>query len=415
MNIREFLENSENVLDINYAKGKLKTGEEVAFCFLNNWQLFYQSRPNPDCGWTWNLVTGIQWNVNSRGDVNAFIDEFEKAMPEFEFTESCHNSYDDDYVLYDGEIVSLCYEDLMICAETGRVAPEDEFTYRAGVGYVWRSARSWLQDYHSSGYVERISEDEEPSKWRFGVEVEKEDMDALMSESDNLSEICNTYGWKFERDSSLDDNEGFEMVSPIYDLFSDLYERDINEAKGLKHLLSADGTNSCGGHMHISCEGKTAFEVFTAFKNVIPLIYCMYMSRLGQDSYNDFMTIDKVSVGNRGSQVSVVNTFEIRTFPIVTCKSDLVNRVKFLRKIANVIDGYKRVTVTKPSVLKLISEMTTDELIGLGSEVTDPQELMQMYYIACNAWEGLPQTEDFVAENESLINKYDLRYVFTDL
>jgi hypothetical protein len=114
------------------------------------------------------------------------------------------------------------------------------------------------------------------AKFRFGVEVEKEDRDPI--DSYDLSDVDDT-GWSREEDGSLDSDSGYELVSPRYDLFGDRFDKDISESILAEHI-NADKSNNCGGHMGFSIRNKSGMEAFDLYNGFFPLLLSMYRYRL---------------------------------------------------------------------------------------------------------------------------------------
>lgn len=114
------------------------------------------------------------------------------------------------------------------------------------------------------------------AKFRFGVEVEKEDESPM--DAHELDDVDAT-GWSREFDGSLDDDSGFELVSPTYDLFGDRFDDDVSSNILADHI-NANTTTNCGGHMGFSVEGLSGSEVFDRYNGFFPLLLAMYRHRL---------------------------------------------------------------------------------------------------------------------------------------
>ena len=127
--------------------------------------------------------------------------------------------------------------------------------------------------------LERDAAEPIKSGLSIGFEVEKEDNDALYN-------VCavETYidtGWAKERDSSLDRDTGYELVSPSYDLMSDKLDKDL-ENDTLRYLINADYSSRCGGHIHVGhsmYSGRTLFDKVSPW---VPLVYSLYVGRIGR-------------------------------------------------------------------------------------------------------------------------------------
>jgi len=118
------------------------------------------------------------------------------------------------------------------------------------------------------------------TKFVFGVEVEKCERDDLVYEYE-LDEVDQTY-WTRELDSSVSD--GFELVSPKYDLFTDRFDNDIladsREGEILRDHINGPYDRSCGGHMSFSVVDKSGEEVFSRYSSFFPVLISLYYQRL---------------------------------------------------------------------------------------------------------------------------------------
>jgi hypothetical protein len=114
------------------------------------------------------------------------------------------------------------------------------------------------------------------AKFRFGVEVEKEDESVL--DHHDLDDV-DSMGWSREEDGSLDSDSGFELVSPTYDLFGDRFDDDLG-IEILADHINADVSTNCGGHMGFSVQGLSGSEVFDRYNGFFPLLLAMYRHRL---------------------------------------------------------------------------------------------------------------------------------------
>ena len=123
------------------------------------------------------------------------------------------------------------------------------FWYHDGDGYYTyepEEQQGATLGYHTTkdnGYVDETNPD---TLFTIGFEVEKEDGDILSKyEPSDLDDI----GWAREHDGSLNDETGYELVSPIYDLFDDKLDGALTN-RTLKNHINADSTTACGGHIN---------------------------------------------------------------------------------------------------------------------------------------------------------------------
>jgi len=106
-----------------------------------------------------------------------------------------------------------------------------------------------------------------------GFEVEKEDGKIL--DRYELYEVDAT-GWSRERDGSLNDDTGYELVSPTYDLLSDRLDTDIAGSDLLKDHINASSTTSCGGHINFGKVGTSGSDLFKQYASFMPLFLALY-------------------------------------------------------------------------------------------------------------------------------------------
>ena len=169
------------------------------------------------------------------------------------------------------------------------------------------------------------------AKFRFGVEVEKEDSSPI--EDYELRDVDKT-GWSRERDGSLDDEIGYELVSPVYNLFSDRFDNDISKSI-LKDHINADYSSSCGGHMGFSIVDKSGAQVFDLYNGFFPLLFSMYRKRL-RGSWSAVRNNKTLKRGShRYSAVNVQSEYvEFRIFSAVKNVTNLLWRRDLLRIMA---------------------------------------------------------------------------------
>jgi hypothetical protein len=132
---------------------------------------------------------------------------------------------------------------------------------------------SGCHDYHSGPRNEYTTAG---TLFTIGFEVEKEDEGVL-----NTYELHNVdkTGWAREKDSSLDDDTGFELVSPVYDLLSDRLDTDIQGSDLLKDHINASCSMDCGGHINFGKVGTSGSELFKQHAAFMPLFLALYRKR----------------------------------------------------------------------------------------------------------------------------------------
>ena len=149
----------------------------------------------------------------------------------------------------------------------------DYFYYHQNAGEYYTYPPSHGRHGYHEGPRNDFSGD---AKFRFGVEVEKEDEAPI--DNHDLDDV-DSMGWSREEDGSLDSDSGFELVSPTYDLFGDRFDDDLG-IEILADHINADVSTNCGGHMGFSVQGLSGSEVFDRYNGFFPLLLAMYRHRL---------------------------------------------------------------------------------------------------------------------------------------
>ena len=182
----------------------------------------------------------------------------------------------------------------------------------------------YLAQYHSGSREWRV---DKTTPWTMGFEVEKEDKDVRRScFHDDLPN-----DWTKERDGSLSDSSGFELISPVYNLFDRLHEDDIAASTLLRNHINAKHSTSCGGHIHIGSKLYTTEQLFEGISGFLPVLYSLYEKRL---SVNYCKAKKKHEYLNRDKYSAVFvrdTTLEFRIFPAVKSVDNLYWRVELLR------------------------------------------------------------------------------------
>lgn len=154
----------------------------------------------------------------------------------------------------------------------------------------WVHCDNWESGYHdyeedeedaadNAGYhdLTRKVKFDSSAKFTVGFEIEKEDGNCAPI---SYSDLYYKTGWIKERDGSLDDSIGYELVSPAFNLYDDMMEQDINGSRELQDLINADKSSNCGGHINIGSSIYTTEQLFEGISGFLPLFYSMYEGRL---------------------------------------------------------------------------------------------------------------------------------------
>lgn len=189
------------------------------------------------------------------------------------------------------------------------------------------------------GYHDVSRDPAEPlvSGLTIGFEIEKEDESELRGTCAN--ELYRDTGWAKERDSSLDDDSGYELVSPIYDLMSDKLDRDIKGDNRLESLINADYSNRCGGHIHVGHSDYSGRTLFDKVSPWVPLLYSLYVGRIGRN-YCAVKKNDEIKQGNDKYQAVRIfdDHIEFRIISAVPDVTTLLWRRDLMRIIMTNLD-----------------------------------------------------------------------------
>ena len=193
----------------------------------------------------------------------------------------------DSIYCYEGECYTydaLCEHDLVVM-ECGNIEHSDNVYYWERDGeyhYEAEDCEDYVREYHNGGYRSVEFNDVE-TKYRIGFEIEKEDRDVKQSMYIDDFEDQTGGLWRKERDGSLDDEDGFELVSPTFDFSIKHIFEHINHNHILVSHINASYEKSCGGHINLSKKGHNGREMFDEVKGYTPLLYALYYGRVNKN------------------------------------------------------------------------------------------------------------------------------------
>jgi len=248
-------------------------------------------------------------------------------------------------------------------------------------------------DYHSS---ERDTAEDITSGMTIGFEVEKEDSTALKS-YDAYSLLDDT-GWFKERDGSLDNDSGYELVSPIYDLMSNKLDDDIKSSPELTELINARYGRRCGGHIHVG-NGDSGTTLFDKMSPWIPLIYSLYVGRIG----GEYCKVKKnKAIKDDHDKYQAVRIFddriELRIISAVPNVDTLLWRRDLMRMIMNNLDW------TPMKIINLLLDSNSELYALLHKQYTPSQITVKARLYAYFASELL---DDAHAVKQHIMNAVD--------
>lgn len=215
--------------------------------------------PIDDCVLVWTGRRSQEWFVESSDDVYCYEGE--------------HFTYD---ALGDHDLVQM---------EGGDIEHRDNVYYWESDNeyhYEEEENTNFVREYHNGGYRSVEFNDVE-TKYRIGFEIEKEDKNIKESMYIDEFEDKTNNLWRKERDGSLDDTEGYELVSPTFDFSIKHIFEHINHNHILVSHINADYGKSCGGHINLSKKGYSGKEMFEEVKGYTPLLYALYYGRVNKN------------------------------------------------------------------------------------------------------------------------------------
>lgn len=190
-----------------------------------------------------------------------------------------------DYSYFDGSYYdesALDRHDIVWVQDTGELCWREDVYYHDGDGYYsYPEGGGYVRSYHNGSY-QSLNFDNK-SKYKIGYEIEKEDEDVRNSididdfenETDDL--------WRKEKDGSLNDESGYELISPTFEFDIDKIFEHIEGNHQLVAHIEANTSTSCGGHIHLSENGLSGDELFEKVKGYTPLFYALYYGRVDKN------------------------------------------------------------------------------------------------------------------------------------
>lgn len=192
----------------------------------------------------------------------------------------------------------------------------------------------YVDSYHSrnSDYLEL--DDSFDTPYKIGFEAEKEDYSVKSSISIYEFNKSTKHYWRKERDSSLSDHEGFELISPYMKLDADRITSYINSNSILVDHVNATTSKKCGGHVHLSHRNLSGSELYDTISGYFPIILAMYRGRI-RNSYSPAGSKDDMKRSGRMAINVKSDRIEIRVFSAIKSVDQLRFRLKLLQFICN--------------------------------------------------------------------------------
>ena len=272
---------SENVVTLR--NGEVHPQELCVFTHEEKWEL------REDCTFT---SMEHEWALNDEVHTEFYGDTFIEGNEDVSWSEwhdeyintqhsNCRYGYYrsgssqtyfdyDDSVYYDGDYYVngdvADDHDIIWCNRRDEYIHRDEY-------------EEDKRDEYNARYdtLDDVDKSTEKTVCRIGFEIEKEDTDAIEIHYESL--YAQT-GWAKECDNSLSQTVGYELVSPVFDLFTDDMDNDINGSEDLRTLINAGHSSACGGHINISHTKYSPDELFEGICGFVPLLYSIYEHRI---------------------------------------------------------------------------------------------------------------------------------------
>lgn len=351
---------SENVNVVTLRNGEVHPQELCVFTHEEQWEL------REDCTFTdmeqeWALSEDVYTEFYGQTYIDGNNDVCWSEWHE-ESIDTEHSNCRYGYYNRGSHETYFDYGDSIYCNDNHYVncdvAEDHGIIYCDRVGeYMHRDDIEEQLTHNNANYQSLSRRDKTTNKTmvKIGFEIEKEDDDACGIHYEDLYDIT---GWAKENDGSLSDTNGYELVSPTFDLFTDDMDKDINGSEDLRELINADHSSSCGGHINISSMKYSPDELFEGMCGFVPLLYSMYEHRLDK-TYSQakkkqeyFYTRDKYS-----SFYIKNNRVELRLPPAVKSVRNLLWRRDLMRIImtninASEIDVLKMIVNQKSKLYK---------------------------------------------------------------
>lgn len=225
----------------------------------------------------------------------------------------------------------LCWQE-----DTEEIEPiEYSYLHEDGNYYSYEEEREeeYTREYHSdtNTYYHHFSP-EEDAQFFIGYEIEKEDREVKESICiDEFEEIAPK--WRKEKDSSLDENEGFELISPCFELCPASIQHYIEKSKTLLRHVNAEKSDRCGGHINISERGKRGRELFIDIQGYTPLLHALYYKRIDK-GYSKGKCNEQLIDGDKYQSVRIhSNRVELRIISAVPNLKTLIWRTRLIQYI----------------------------------------------------------------------------------
>jgi hypothetical protein len=269
----------------------------------------------------------------------------EDAIDELELYYYAGDYYDSD---------ALEYNDL--CEIEGTIYQQDDCHFYNG---EWNrepeeDEEQFIRSYHYNESPRFVKFSENP-EYFIGFEIEKEDLG--VKESIQIREFENMFPqWRKEKDASLNEKIGYELVTPAFELNVDEITKVMKGDDVLRNHINAKFTDNCGGHLNISKSNTSGLDFFRSIEGYTPLIYALYSKRLSNDYCKGKSNSELKNDLNKKQAINIKHNYvEYRIFSAVPNVDTLIWRTKLMKAIVdNPTSCVKEAFLNANSVLRPI-------------------------------------------------------------
>lgn len=313
----------------------------------------------------------------------------------------CNNcrTNEDIFETRDGQFYTrdgMEYHNLVRVEDSDYIHHIDNVTEHDGDYYINRPINcnaDYRDSYHDCNRVIDCNALEQT--FRVGFEIEKEDESILTSiDLYDFKKACK--GWIKESDGSLDEDSGYELVSPCLG-FSNITDvkvhlHHIEKNRVLKSHIDAKFSTNCGGHIHFSHKNMSTGELFMRLEPFLYLTYAMFPKRANQSTCQSMSSKELLDQGLNGEKYLAWRvtrqTIEMRIFSAVRSFDHLRNRFYFVFAMLN---NFKALD-TCESLLEALTNRTNKDINRwLDSAYSD----------------NLPKLERLIVDYKSVIKQYE--------
>jgi hypothetical protein len=244
---------------------------------------------------------------------------------------------------------------------------DDNYYHEDDGNYYSYPEESYVRGYHNGSY-EKLDFDGK-SKYKIGFEIEKEDVNVRNGIDIDDFESATDELWRKEKDGSLDDESGYELISPTFEFNIDKVFEHIESNDTLVEHINAKYSTSCGGHIHLSEDGLTGEQLFDKVKGYTPLFYALYYGRVDRNYAKGKSNEDLKNDNEKYQAIKIhSNRVEFRIISAVPNVKTLKWRSKLLMMILqnptdDVIRAYYNVDTKFTKLLK--QTYSDDKLVEL--------------------------------------------------